>query len=68
MHKFIGIDKDGNPTAFVPGVPARDLEDHEHAEHVKAGRIVEGAPSGELWEKVADEPASPATRRVAKEE
>lgn len=50
MRKFIALDKDGNPTAFIPGVPARDLTDEEWEEHAEAGRIVEGEPSAALWE------------------
>jgi len=68
MHKFIAIDQDGNPTAFAPGVPARDLEDHEYAEHVKAGRIVEGQQTGDLWEKDADTRSAKPSGRAAKEE
>jgi hypothetical protein len=49
-YKFIATDAKGNPTAIVPGVPARDLTDEEWAELTAAGLIVEGEPSATLWE------------------
>ena len=33
----------------IPGVPARDLTEDEHAEAVEAGRIVDGDPTGRLY-------------------
>lgn len=76
MRKFIGtFDQDGNPEAFVPGVPCRDLEEEEWTEHVAAGRIVEGEPSAALWSapaaalaKASPAPTPPAAASGAPKE
>lgn len=43
----------GAARGFIPGVPARDLTEDEHAAAVKAGRIVAGDPTGRLYKKAA---------------
>ena len=53
MRQYIG-------PGFVPGVPARDLTEEEWDEHVRARRIIEGAPSSELWEKKDGTPKAAA--------
>ena len=46
----------------VPGVPARDLTEKEHAEAVEAGRIVSGQPTGRLYKKAAAKAAERGAR------
>lgn len=55
MRKFIALDKEGRPTAFVPGIACRDYTEEEWRELVKSGAIVEGSPAAALWEKGKDE-------------
>ena len=43
----------GDGSACVPGVPMRDLTEAEHDAAVKARRIVDGDPTGKLYEKEA---------------
>lgn len=43
----------GAKAGIVPGVPARDLTEAEHAEAVAAGRIVAGDPTGKAYKKAA---------------
>lgn len=38
----------------VPGVPAQDLTEEEHKEHVAAGRLPEGSPAAKLYRKETD--------------
>lgn len=47
----------GDAVGFIPGVPARDLTEDEHAEAVEAGRIVDGDPTGNVYKKAADKAA-----------
>ena len=66
MYRFVAVDKKGSPTAFAPGVPARDLTDEEWTEFVRAGLIVEGEPTAALWEKASakdTESAESGTKR-----
>jgi len=43
----------GEALGHIPGVPARDLTEDEHAAAVEAGRIVPGDPTGRLYKKAA---------------
>lgn len=58
MRKFIALDKDGNPTAFIPGVPCRDYSEDEWRELVKAGQV---ADDQKEWTKEKDEAPSKAS-------
>lgn len=42
---------------YVPGVPARDLTEEEHAEHVEAGRLPVGSKRAKLYKKDTPKPA-----------
>ncbi len=51
MWKYIG------EGAWVPGVPARDLTDEEHEEHVKALRLPKGSPAAAIYKQEVKAPA-----------